>query len=131
MVQFLSNFFPWISSIFVGFFKSSRFFCVTLYIPETNHVPREYTLSSSLLSFNRRLFNHSHLTVTRPTSWYTNCLLSPVKESIRHSAAKLTMANFLNCLCTAGYRVSFLVIKRKRRGVNHAPQFSAKAKRKV
>ena len=31
MVQFLSNFFPWISSIFVGFFKSSRFFCVTLY----------------------------------------------------------------------------------------------------
>ena len=32
MVQFLSiNFFSWISSIFVGFFKSSRFFCVTLY----------------------------------------------------------------------------------------------------
>ena len=34
MVQFLSiNFFSWISSIFVGFFKSSRFFCVTLYYP--------------------------------------------------------------------------------------------------
>ena len=33
MVQFLSiNFFSWISSIFVGFFKSSRFFCVTLYM---------------------------------------------------------------------------------------------------
>jgi len=32
MVQFLSIFFSWISSIFVGFFKSSRFFCVTLYI---------------------------------------------------------------------------------------------------
>ena len=33
MVQFLSiNFFCWISSIFVGFFKSSRFFCVSLYI---------------------------------------------------------------------------------------------------
>ena len=28
MVQFLSiNFFSWISSIFVGFFKSSRFLC--------------------------------------------------------------------------------------------------------
>ena len=26
MVQFLSNFFSWISSIFVGFFKSSHFF---------------------------------------------------------------------------------------------------------
>ena len=26
MVQFLSKFFSWISSIFVGFFKSSRFF---------------------------------------------------------------------------------------------------------
>ena len=33
MVQFLSiNFFSWIFSIFVGFFKSSRFF-VSLYIP--------------------------------------------------------------------------------------------------
>ena len=32
MVQFLSIiFFSWISSIFVGFFKSSRFFCVILY----------------------------------------------------------------------------------------------------
>ena len=32
MVQFLSIiFFSWISSIFVGFFKSS-FFCVTLYL---------------------------------------------------------------------------------------------------
>ena len=32
MVQFLSIiFFSWISSIFVGFFKSSCFFCVTLY----------------------------------------------------------------------------------------------------
>ena len=31
MVQFLSiNFCCWISSIFVGFFKSSRFFCVSL-----------------------------------------------------------------------------------------------------
>ena len=34
MVQFLSiNFFPWISSIFVGFFKSSSFFvspCITV-----------------------------------------------------------------------------------------------------
>ena len=39
MVQFLSIiFFSWISSIFVGFFKSSLF-CVTLYIdsqPEAN-----------------------------------------------------------------------------------------------
>ena len=33
MVKFLSiNFFSWISSIFVGFFKSSRFFGVTLYV---------------------------------------------------------------------------------------------------
>ena len=32
MVQFLSiHFFSWISSIFVGFFKISHFFCVTLY----------------------------------------------------------------------------------------------------
>jgi len=31
MVQFLSIFFSWISSIFVAFSKSSRFFCVTLY----------------------------------------------------------------------------------------------------
>ena len=38
MVQFLSiNFFSWISSIFVGFFKSSPFFCVTLYI-EAKHL---------------------------------------------------------------------------------------------
>ena len=37
MVQFLSiNFFSWISSIFVGFFKSSRFFFVTLYIQRRN-----------------------------------------------------------------------------------------------
>jgi len=35
MVQFLSNFFSWISSIFVGFFKISRFFvslCRMFYI---------------------------------------------------------------------------------------------------
>ena len=33
MVQFLSvNFFSWISSIFVGFFKSSHFFFVSLFI---------------------------------------------------------------------------------------------------
>ena len=33
MVQFLSiNFFSWISSIFVGLFKSYRFFCVTPYL---------------------------------------------------------------------------------------------------
>ena len=33
MIHFLSiNFFSWISSIFVEFFKSSRFFCVTLYL---------------------------------------------------------------------------------------------------
>ena len=33
MVQFLStNFFSWISSIFVGFLKISPFFCVSLYI---------------------------------------------------------------------------------------------------
>ena len=33
MVQFLLIiFFSWISSIFVGIFKSSRFFCVTLYV---------------------------------------------------------------------------------------------------
>ena len=33
MVQFLSiKFFCWISLIFVGFFKSSRSFCVTLYL---------------------------------------------------------------------------------------------------
>jgi len=33
MVQFLSiNCFSWISSIFVAFFKSSRFFCIILYL---------------------------------------------------------------------------------------------------
>ena len=31
MVQFVNKFFYWISSIFVGFLKSSRFFCVSLY----------------------------------------------------------------------------------------------------
>jgi len=32
MFLFLSiNIFPWISSILVGFFKSSRYFCVTLF----------------------------------------------------------------------------------------------------
>ena len=39
MVQFLSiNFFSWISSIFVGFFKSSRFFvspCIKKQMSET------------------------------------------------------------------------------------------------
>ena len=35
MVQFLSvNFFSWISSIFVGFFKSSRFFVSLYYLDE-------------------------------------------------------------------------------------------------
>ena len=43
MVQFLTiNFFSWISSIFVGFFKSSRFFCVTLY----NRLPEDGPSSS-------------------------------------------------------------------------------------
>jgi len=36
MVQFLSiNFFSWISSIFIGFFKSSRFFVSLCTYPET------------------------------------------------------------------------------------------------
>jgi hypothetical protein len=40
MVQFLSiNFFSWISSIFVGFFKSSRFFCVTFINRTTARFP--------------------------------------------------------------------------------------------
>jgi len=38
MVQFLSIFLSWISSIFVGFFKSSRFFCVTLYFTKCPRV---------------------------------------------------------------------------------------------
>ena len=47
MVQFLSiNFFSWISSIFVGFFKSSRFFCITLYNVNEPHVTqKESTVS--------------------------------------------------------------------------------------
>ena len=40
MVQFLSTiFFSWISSIFVGFFKSSCFFCVILYIEGHCDIP--------------------------------------------------------------------------------------------
>ena len=31
----VNKFFSWISSIFVGFFKCSRFFCVTLYLPDS------------------------------------------------------------------------------------------------
>jgi len=53
MVQFLSiNFFSWISSIFVGFFKNSRFFCVTLYI-ETD------------LSENKRVNRALHLVMQK------------------------------------------------------------------
>ena len=43
MVQFVNNFFSWISSIFVGFFKSSSFFvslCITeihSVVSKTNH----------------------------------------------------------------------------------------------
>ena len=45
MVQFLSiNFFSWISSIFVGFFKSSRFLCHSVYqsSPTSSLVLRVY-----------------------------------------------------------------------------------------
>ena len=46
MVQFLSiNFFSWISSIFVGFFKSSRFFFVSLCILTTKREVEKLLLS--------------------------------------------------------------------------------------
>ena len=60
MVQFLSiNFFSWISSIFVGFFKSSRFFCVTLYntITQTN-----YNTMSIFTTLFQYLKIHNNLT---------------------------------------------------------------------
>ena len=39
MVQFLSiNFFSWISSNFVGVFKCSLFFCITLYFAKVQHL---------------------------------------------------------------------------------------------
>ena len=54
MVQFLSkNFFSWISSIFVGFFKSSRFFvssCTIQYI-----IPLSYTLNNKKYNNNNKL----------------------------------------------------------------------------
>ena len=64
MVQFQSiHFFSWISSIFDGFFKSSRFFCVTLYInihvtsvipsPERNNestIARKFYLTWGLMT---------------------------------------------------------------------------------
>ena len=52
MVKFLSIiFFSWISSNFVGVFKSSRFFCVTLYM---NHSCCQITLGSETFSHNRQ-----------------------------------------------------------------------------
>ena len=48
MVQFLSiNFFSWISSIFVGFFKSSRFF-VSLCICTVGVVPLQQDKSEAI-----------------------------------------------------------------------------------
>jgi len=39
MVQFLSIFFPWISSIFIGFFKSSHFLCHPVYCTKPINLP--------------------------------------------------------------------------------------------
>ena len=51
MVQFLLiNFFSWISSIFVGFFKSSRFFCVALYITDTFMRTSQFLVLTDLVS---------------------------------------------------------------------------------
>ena len=55
MVQFLSIiFFSWISSIFVGFFKSSRFFCVILYYTKMHG---EQDTKISVPCFPRRLLS--------------------------------------------------------------------------
>ena len=52
MVQFLSiHFFPWISSIFVGFFKSSRFLCHSVLL-------RLYVYIFALITLHE---NHFHL----------------------------------------------------------------------
>ena len=61
MVQFLSIiFFSWISSIFVGFFKSSRFLChsvpfIILYVSADRTFPTSYKLSGPALQNARRL----------------------------------------------------------------------------
>ena len=56
MVQFLSIiFFSWISSIFVGFFKSSRFFCVILYYQNTHTFFPVVFLEQSVLEESEKL----------------------------------------------------------------------------
>ena len=68
MVQFLSViFFSWISSIFVGFFKSSRFFVSSCMFQTQKDngtwLQRVYTCSSSFLGWQNALFmtNTKHL----------------------------------------------------------------------
>ena len=65
MVQFLSiNFFSWISSIFVGFFKSSRFLC--------HPVPMVFYKFCN--NFVVRVFVFSTLYLLRK-GWVSSCLL--------------------------------------------------------
>jgi len=59
MVKFLSIiFFSWISSIFGGFFKSSRFFCVTFYHNSIYHK------SVSLYNLYCYMFLHFHVNIS-------------------------------------------------------------------
>ena len=63
MVQFLSiNFFSWISSIFVGFFKISRFFfvsfCIILDSDQRNAHALFYNIFLTFLYMFRALYAH-------------------------------------------------------------------------
>ena len=71
MVQFLSIiFFSWISSIFVGFFKSSRFFCVILYyIISIEHCPNSGTTSTEFIFHHLPQFLEEHVLVPYNSTW--------------------------------------------------------------
>ena len=74
MIQFLSiNFFFWISSIFVGFFRSSRFFCHPVY--------------------------NVNMYVVRLLVWTTNCTR---RSAVRTTKLyRITQCTFQNKNCTA------------------------------
>ena len=65
MVQFLSiHFFPWISSIFVGFFKSSRFFVSSYITNIAKCATDDWFTSFSFLTTHASPNNHLSETFT-------------------------------------------------------------------
>jgi hypothetical protein len=96
MVQFLSiKFFCWISTIFVGFFKGSRFFCHpvylrpdTVYISPYNLLPQHFNL---ILKTSNQLIP-SFVVITSPSrEWINNSARDPTRDPrvpqtrLRHS----------------------------------------------